>query len=138
MILIEGVYSAAMRPDSRPALREPSYFVLAALLGGKLHGYAVIKRVAELSDGRVKLAAGSLYSVLDRLLGEGLVAAAGEEIVNGRARRYYRLTDEGRSVLAEEADRLARAARVVTDRLPRLGLLPGSPGHPSNVRIMPA
>lgn len=120
-----------MRPDARPVLREPSYFVLAALLGGQLHGYVVIKRVAELSDGRVKLAAGSLYSVLDRLLGEGLVAAAGEEIVNGRARRYYRLTDEGRSVLAEEADRLARAARVVMDRLPHLGLLPGGTGRPS-------
>ena len=68
-----------MRPTSRPALREPSYFVLAALLDGPLHGYAVIKRVAELSDERVTLAAGSLYSVIDRLLGEDLITAFATE-----------------------------------------------------------
>lgn len=127
-----------MRSTSRPALREPSYFVLAALLGGPLHGYAVIKRVTELSDGRVTLAAGSLYSVIDRLLGEGLVTADGEEIVNGRARRYYRLTDEGHRVLTEEADRLARAARVVMDRLSRQDSPQGSIRQPSTPRIRPA
>ncbi|MEW2476553.1 helix-turn-helix transcriptional regulator [Micromonospora gifhornensis] len=127
-----------MRSTSRPALREPSYFVLAALIGGPLHGYAVIKRVTELSDERVTLAAGSLYSVIDRLLGEGLIAADGEEIVNGRARRYYRLTDEGYRVLAEEADRLARAARVVMDRLPHRSFPLGSTDHPSIVRTRPA
>jgi DNA-binding PadR family transcriptional regulator len=132
------VYSVAMRSTSRPALREPSYFVLAALLGGPLHGYAVIKRVAELSDKRVTLAAGSLYSVIDRLLGEGLVTADGEEIVNGRARRYYRLTDEGHRVLAEEADRLARAAQVVTDRLAHQGFPQASTRQPSTTRIRPA
>lgn len=109
----------SMRSTSRVSLREPSYFVLAALLDGRLHGYAVVKRVEELSGGQVKLAAGSLYSVIDRLLGEGWIAADGEEIVNGRARRYYRLTDDGHRVLAGEADRLARAARVVHERLPR-------------------
>jgi len=132
------VYSVAMRSTSRPALREPSYFVLAALLGGPLHGYAVIKRVAELSDKRVTLAAGSLYSVIDRLLGEGLVTGAGEEIVNGRARRYYRLTDEGDRVLAEEADRLARAAQVVKDRLAHQGFPQASTRQPSTTRIRPA
>lgn len=127
-----------MRPPSRPALREPSYFVLAALLDGSLHGYAVIKRVAALSDGRVTIAAGSLYSVIDRLLSEELITADGEEIVNGRARRYYRLTDEGSRVLAEEADRLARAARVVMDRLPCRDLRPGGSRNPSTARIRTA
>ncbi|WSK45331.1 helix-turn-helix transcriptional regulator [Micromonospora maris] len=98
----------------------------------------MIKRVTELSDERVTLAAGSLYSVIDRLLGEGLIAADGEEIVNGRARRYYRLTDEGYRVLAEEADRLARAARVVMDRLPHRGFPLGSTDQPSIVRTRPA
>jgi PadR family transcriptional regulator PadR len=120
-----------MRSRSPASLREPSYFVLAALLDGPLHGYAVIKRVQELSDGRVKLAAGSLYSVIDRLVGEGLLVADGQEIVNGRARRYYRLTDDGRAVLAEEAGRLAQAARIVLDRLPAIG-------RPPTRRISPA
>ncbi|MBF5030780.1 helix-turn-helix transcriptional regulator [Micromonospora sp. ANENR4] len=127
-----------MGSASRPALREPSYFVLAALLGGPLHGYAVIKRVTELSGGRVTLAAGSLYSVIDRLLGEGLVIADGEEIVNGRARRYYRLTDEGCRVLTDEADRLAQAARVVMDRLPGRVASQAGARQPSTVRIRPA
>ena len=69
------------------SLRESTYFLLAALLDGPLHGYAIIARAEELSDGRVKLAAGTLYGALDRLLGEGLVAVEGEEIVSGRARR---------------------------------------------------
>jgi DNA-binding PadR family transcriptional regulator len=112
--------------------------VLAALLDGRLHGYAVVKRVQELSGGRVKLAAGSLYSVLDRLLGEGFVIADGQEIVNGRARRYYRLTDDGHAVLTEEADRLATAARVVHDRLSHPTSARPDPGRRSPRRTLPA
>src|SRR5712692_9270855 len=48
-------------------MREPTYFVLAALLDGPLHGYAIIKRAAELSGGRVRMATGTLYTALDRL-----------------------------------------------------------------------
>lgn len=97
-------------------IREPTYFALAALMDGPLHGYAIIKRAEELSDGRVRMAAGTLYAALDRLSAEGLVRVLSEEVVNGRARRYYGLTDEGVAVLRAEADRMAQAARVVTDR----------------------
>ena len=48
-------------------MREPTYFVLASLLRGPLHGYAIIKRAEQLSDGRVRLATGTLYTALDRL-----------------------------------------------------------------------
>jgi DNA-binding PadR family transcriptional regulator len=94
----------------------PSYFILAALLDGALHGYGIIKKAADLSGGRVRLAAGTLYGALDRLAAEGLVAAEGEEKVEGRTRRYYRLTDDGRQVVLEEAVRMQQAARVVTRR----------------------
>lgn len=94
-------------------MRESTYFVLAALRGERLHGYAIIKRAAELSDGRVRLAAGTLYATLDRLAGEGHVVTDGEEVVNGRARRYYRLTDSGEAALVAEAARMAAAAKVV-------------------------
>lgn len=97
-------------------IREPTYFALAALMDGPLHGYAIIKRAEELSDGRVRMAAGTLYAALDRLSAEGLVRVLSEEVVNGRARRYYGLTDEGVAVLRAEADRMTQAARVVTDR----------------------
>jgi len=99
----------------RLPLREPTYFLLSSLLDGPLHGYAMIKRIEALSGGGVRLAAGTLYSALDRLTAENLVEVEREETVNGRARRYYRLTGAGGEVLRAEAARMARAARVVTD-----------------------
>jgi DNA-binding PadR family transcriptional regulator len=97
-------------------IREPTYYALAALMDGPLHGYAIIKRAEELSHGRVRMAAGTLYAALDRLSAVGFLRVVNEEVVNGRARRYYDLTDEGAVALRAEADRMAQAARVVTDR----------------------
>ena len=97
-------------------MRPASYFVLAALLGGPLHGYAISTRAAELSEGDVKLTAGTLYGALDRMENRGLVEIEGEETVDGRLRRYYRLTTSGREAVEREADRLAAAARVVQIR----------------------
>jgi DNA-binding PadR family transcriptional regulator len=94
----------------------PSYFILAALLDGALHGYGIIKKAATLSDGQVRLAAGTLYGALDRLAAEGLLVAGGQETVEGRTRRYYRLTDDGRRAVEQEAARMEQAARVVTRR----------------------
>jgi DNA-binding PadR family transcriptional regulator len=62
-----------------PPMREPTYFVLAALLAGPLHGYAIIKRAGELSGGRVRLATGTLYTALDRLTAEGHVELVSED-----------------------------------------------------------
>ncbi|TDB81775.1 PadR family transcriptional regulator [Micromonospora sp. KC721] len=98
------------------SIREQSYYALAALMDGPLHGYAIIKRAEELSGGRVRMAAGTLYAALDRLSAEGLLRVVDEEVVNGRARRYYDLTDDGLAALHAEADRMVRAARVVNDR----------------------
>jgi DNA-binding PadR family transcriptional regulator len=98
-------------------MREPTYYILAALLDGPMHGYAIIKHAAQASGGRVKLAVGTLYGALDRLAGEGRVAVDREETVEGRARRYYRLTDLGRQALLAEAARMQQAASVVIRRL---------------------
>ena len=95
-------------------MREPTYFVLAALLAGPLHGYAIIKRAEEMSDGRVRLATGTLYTALDRLTAEGYVRLVSEELVAGRVRRSYGLTDAGSAALRAEAQRMAEAARLVT------------------------
>jgi DNA-binding PadR family transcriptional regulator len=94
----------------------PSYFILAALLDGPLHGYGIIKQAARLSEGRVRLAAGTLYGALDRLAEERLILADGQEVVEGRMRRYYRLTEAGVQTLHTEAARMEQAARVVTRR----------------------
>jgi PadR family transcriptional regulator, regulatory protein PadR len=97
-------------------MREPTYFVLASLMDGPLHGYAIIQRTEELSGGRVRLATGTLYTALDRLTGEGYVELVREEIVNGRARRSYGLTPPGAAALRAEASRMADAVRLVLDR----------------------
>jgi PadR family transcriptional regulator, regulatory protein PadR len=94
-------------------MREPTYFVLAALLRGPLHGYAIMKRAEELSEGRVRLATGTLYTALDRLTAEGHVELVSEERVGGRVRRTYGLTEDGSAALRAEAVRMAEAARLV-------------------------
>ena len=99
-----------------PPMREPTYFVLASLLDGPLHGYGIIKRADELSGHRVRLATGTLYAALDRLSAEGYVRLVSEEIVNGRARRSYGLTESGSAALRAEATRMAAAAELVTRR----------------------
>jgi len=94
-----------------------AFFVLTALADGPRHGYGIVGEVEELSQGRVKLKIGSLYGVLDRLATEGLIEPDREEPHDGRLRRYYRLTREGRRTLAEEAELRAATARVVRARL---------------------
>ncbi|GGN87323.1 PadR family transcriptional regulator [Actinoplanes lobatus] len=94
-------------------MRETTYFTLAALQHGPLHGYAIIQRVSELSGERVRLATGTLYTALDRLTTAGHIRVASEEIVNGRARRSYELTPHGRTALQEQARVYAEAARIV-------------------------
>ena len=96
-------------------MREPTYFVLASLLDGP-HGYAIIKRTEQLSGGRIRLATGTLYTALDRLCAERCVELVREEIVNGRVRRSYGLTPPGAGALRAEAERMAAAARLVSDR----------------------
>lgn len=94
-------------------MREPTYFILAALQDEPRHGYAIITRVAELSGQRVTVSTGTLYQALDRLAREGLIEIVRDEVVNGRARRHYSLTPGGRSALEAEAVRMAEAAKVV-------------------------
>ncbi len=98
-------------------LREPTYFILAALLEGPRHGYGIIREAGDLSGGRVRLTAGTLYGALERLVADGLVAVDREEVVNGRRRRYHRLTETGERALTEEAKRLRACAAVVDRRL---------------------
>jgi DNA-binding PadR family transcriptional regulator len=105
-------------------VREPTYFVLLALADGPLHGYGVAKCAGELSGGRVRLGAGTLYGALDRLAAEGMVTVSKETVVDGRHRRYYDLTQAGRHLLTSETDRLSRLAALGRQRLARPRLIP--------------
>lgn len=98
-------------------MQEPTFLILAALAENPLHGYAVIQEVEKLSGGRVVLRPGTLYGALDRLAEQELVVVEREEIVDGRLRRYYRLTDGGAEALDAEARRLLSNAEAATARL---------------------
>ncbi len=79
--------------------------VLAILADGDSYGYAIIKRVAELSGGHLQWTDGMLYPVLHRLERLGLVAAKWSASQNGRRRKYYRITKDGRTQLAAQRQR---------------------------------
>jgi DNA-binding PadR family transcriptional regulator len=98
-------------------MREPTFLVLTALASEPQHGYAVIEDVARITDGRVRLRAGTLYAALDRLRAEGLIEMDREEVVQSRLRRYYRLTGVGERRLAAESARLREQAAVAERRL---------------------
>ncbi|MFF5262696.1 PadR family transcriptional regulator [Actinomadura viridis] len=91
--------------------------ILTALAAGPQHGYGIMTDVERISDGRLVLRAGTLYAALDRLTRDGLIAADREEIVEGRLRRYYVISDEGRRQLAAEVARLRRNTDVAAARL---------------------
>ncbi len=99
-------------------MTEQALFILASLAKGELHGYGVARDVEELSDGRVRLTAGTLYGALNRLCDEGLVAPAGERLVQGRRRRYYRMTAAGETAFAAEVERVRRTAVALGGRVP--------------------
>lgn len=100
-------------------MQEPTFLILSALAAEPLHGYGVMQSVAELSDGDVRLRAGTLYGALDRLAEQGLIEIDREDAVDGRLRRYYRLTDGGAAALATQADRLRRRAAAAERQLGR-------------------
>lgn len=83
--------------------------VLAILTEGKSYGYAIIKRVGDLSGGELEWTDGMLYPLLHRLERNGLVEAVWGKSETGRRRKYYRLTRAG----AEQLDRQRRQWQVV-------------------------
>lgn len=98
-------------------MQEATYLILTALASGSQHGYGIIADVSGISGGRVRLRAGTLYTALDRLRVDGLIAVDREEIVETRLRRYYRLTPAGEKRLAAEAARLHANAMAAMRRL---------------------
>lgn len=90
------------------------FFVLFALAEGEKHGYAIMQVVSTLSENKVRMGPGTLYTTIQRLLNLSLV----EEVVGssdatdreGR-RRYYRLTRNGKTLLEAEVDRMESVVR---------------------------
>ncbi|WP_407918375.1 PadR family transcriptional regulator [Kitasatospora sp. NE20-6] len=104
-------------------LQEPTRLVLTALADAPRHGYAIVQEVLAITEGRTTMLTGTLYTALDRLLQQELIRIDHEEVVAGRLRRSFALTEQGRQTLAEETERL-RAGVAEAERRLALGSLP--------------
>jgi DNA-binding PadR family transcriptional regulator len=101
-------------PTAYLPLSSAVFHVMVSLGDADRHGYAIIKDVAERTDGTVRLGAGTLYAIARRLLQDGLIAelpGTGADSDDQR-RRYYRLTPLGRRVARAEVERLERATAL--------------------------
>jgi DNA-binding PadR family transcriptional regulator len=89
-------------------LTEATFFILLSLAPGPNHGYAIMKDVHQLSQGRVMLSTGTLYSALKRLLEQGWIHRdeASDNHSNGRVRKTYSLTSLGKRIIQAEVERL--------------------------------
>ncbi|MDH4036190.1 MAG: helix-turn-helix transcriptional regulator [Candidatus Krumholzibacteria bacterium] len=98
--------------------------VLAILSEGESYGYAIIKRVAEVSGGELEWTEGMLYPLLHRLERNGLVEAVWGQSETGRRRKYYRLTRAG----VEQLDRQRRQWQVVDEAMRGIWKMVADPG----------
>lgn len=98
-------------------LSAATFHVLVALAGEELHGYAILKEVAERTGGEVELSTGTLYGIVRRALEDGWIAESGRRSpLEDARRRTYRLTDLGRRVVVAEAERLERLVAMARER----------------------
>jgi DNA-binding PadR family transcriptional regulator len=96
-------------------LPSAAFQILLALVGEDLHGYAIMRQVAEQTENRMRLGPGTLYSSIRVLLEEGLIEESdprNDDRLGSERRRYYRLTSAGRKLARSEAERLADLLRV--------------------------
>jgi len=94
-----------------------AFQILLALAGEDLHGYGIMRQVAEQTNGRIRLGPGTLYSSIQTLLEEKLIEEVSpREDAETERRRYYRLTAAGRNLAITEANRLADVLRLARRR----------------------
>jgi DNA-binding PadR family transcriptional regulator len=104
----------------RKALPAASLHVALALLDGELHGYALMRRVEELSDGAVRMGPGTLYGTLNRLVETGLIEETTDRTLRtgNERRRYYQLTPSGRAAALDELSPLQHLVHLTAGHLP--------------------
>ena len=89
------------------ALTESTYYILLSLVSPQ-HGYGIMQQAEELSKGRVRLAAGTLYGALSAMVDKGWIEQL--PVGSGSRKKEYQLTEKGRSVLEKEVERLRELA----------------------------
>ena len=96
-------------------MTEPGFLVLASI-GKENHGYGIMLEAARLTDGRVSLGAGTVYTLLYRMENDGLIESIREE----DRRKVYGITPAGTAVLEAEGKRLAQAAKIAAQAIGQL------------------
>ena len=97
------IYKETIYMNDIYALTETTYYILLALVK-PCHGYGIMQTVENLSGGRIRLAAGTLYGALNALVDKGWITQLPVEA--GSRRKQYVITDEGMIVLENELERL--------------------------------
>ena len=105
------------RPESPPAVPLPvsEFQILLALADEERHGYAIMREVAERTDGDVQIGPGTLYGSVKRMLAAGLIEESDERPdpnLDDERRRYYRITALGRKTAVAEARRMERLVGI--------------------------
>lgn len=106
------------QPTELP-LTETTYFILLSLSPKPKHGYAIMKDVQALSDGRIILSTGTLYGALKRLLDQGRIVRVDDAGSKGnpRDRKVYKLSEHGQRVLKDEVARLNKLLAAADQRM---------------------
>jgi len=107
-----------MKAPTTSPLTEATFFILLSLAPAPKHGYAIMKEVKELSNGRIKFSTGTLYGALRRLLEQGWIKRVVDPEPNptDRERKAYTLTDKGRKVVNTETERLKSLLSMAKQR----------------------
>jgi len=109
----------AHTPDELLPLTPAVFHILVALSEGERHGYAIMRQVADDTDGNLQLGPGTLYGCLKRMLSAKLIEESDERpdpTLDDERRRYYRITDFGARTVRAEAKRLATAVTAARAR----------------------
>jgi DNA-binding PadR family transcriptional regulator len=107
-----------MKPQPPSPLTEATFFILLSLSSAPKHGYAIMKEVKLLSDGRIVFSTGTLYGALRRLLEQGWIRRVNDPEPNptDRERKAYALTERGQRVVHAEVERLKSLLTAVRQR----------------------
>jgi len=115
----------ASGPKKGPTLSPAAFHIMLVLAGGENHGYAIMREVAEHTNGKMRLGPGSLYGTIKRMLEDGWIEESDERPdpqLDDERRRYYRLTGIGRKLVQAEAERLEELVNIARGKK----LLPNS------------
>ncbi len=95
-----------MAREQLKTLTEPMYYILLSLIREN-HGYGIMQRISQLTEGRVTVGAGTLYTLLGRFEKEKIIIQVAEE----NRRKIYKLSEKGQNILKEEFERLNKMVR---------------------------